>query len=309
MMISVCVGATRGATIRDLIASILRQTYGEWELLLVVQGNDPVLLDVCRAAEQHDQRVHMIKSQVWGRSAALNKGSAAARGEIIAYTDDDCEVAPNWLETFALCFATEPRVGLVAGDLRSPSIRGMHLSTCPATRTIECIYDPIALGHVGPRGFYWAGANVAVRRAVLANVGPFDESLGTGTDFPSAEDVDFGLRAEELGIIMWTTPRSVVYHTHGRRYGLRAFFRHQRAYARGSGGLGAKLAMWDHRLSREWGHSDPLTFVGLSRELIRTRGRVLSDIYRQRYIEQAASEYTSRYTLGAGRLAVPREQP
>src|SRR5215469_9457905 len=119
-MISICVGATQGLVIKNLIRSILEQTYEDWELILVAQGNDPALLGTCKKAEQCDQRIRVIQMVQMSKSAALNKGFGVARGEIIAFTDEDCEAAPDWLEVIAECFEREPRVGLVAGDLLSP---------------------------------------------------------------------------------------------------------------------------------------------------------------------------------------------
>lgn len=305
-MISVCVGATRGSTVVDLALSIVKQTYSDWELILIAQGGDPVLLDACREAEQRDRRIRVIRMSRRGRSAALNRGIAEARGEIIAFTDDDCEAAPDWLDVISDCFQREPAVGLVAGDLLPPPVRGIHISVCPATRTIECLYDPKASGFAGPPGFYWGGANFAVRREVIDRIGLLDETLGTGTDFASAEDVDFGLRAEEQGIVMWTTPRSVIYHTSGRRNGLPAVLRHLQAYARGQGGLGAKLSMWNYRPAGQWGRPEPRPVTQVLKLLVNSRGRHLIQMYQERYIRRAFDEYIARYELGPDCLARPR---
>jgi hypothetical protein len=89
----------------------------------------------------------------------------------------------------------------------------------------------------------WLTANVAFRRSVLDAVGNFDELLGPGGHFPVAEDTDFMIRADRLGIATLTTPKAVVHHTYGWRYGAGAVWNLQRSYARGNGGLAGKLTL------------------------------------------------------------------
>ncbi len=143
-----------------------------------------------------------------------------------------------------------------------------------------------------------------MRRSVMELVGPFDNYLGVGTDYPSCEDVDFGLRAEELGVAMWTTPRSIVYHSYGRRYGLRNVLKHHKGYAMGSGALSAKLLLWNHRLSKIWVPVRPLTRV--LNDVFRNPPRGLLGLYKSKYAEQAYQTYLSQFELGPNRLYQPR---
>jgi GT2 family glycosyltransferase len=82
-----------------------------------------------------------------------------------------------------------------------------------------------------------------MRRSLFERVGDFDEHLGAGAEFASAEELDYKLRIERLGVPMAATPRAVVRHTYGARTGLRAVLRHHRNYARGYGGLAGKLTL------------------------------------------------------------------
>ncbi len=139
----------------------------------------------------------------------------------------------------------------------------------------------------------------------MQQVGPFDNYLGVGTDFPSSEDVDFGLRAEALNVITWTTPRSIVYHTYGRRYGLKNVLKHHRGYATGNGALGAKLELWDHPLSKIWGQ--PQSIADNFRSLLRNPARYLLGRYKSRYIREGYQKYLAMYTLGSSRLSIPKQ--
>ena len=277
-------------------------------MLIVAQGDDATLAEVCKAAEKEDPRIHYIHLAQRGLSLAKNAGIQAALGDVVAFTDDDCEPDPEWLERINQSFAEQPSVGIVAGDtFPGPRSRFRWLSTCPATRTIECLYKPTENNFRAPPGFYWGGANLAVRRDVFRLVGSFDEYLGPGTDFPAAEDVDFALRAEERGINMWTRPSIVVRHTYGRRYGLRNFLSHHRGYALGSGALGGKLKLLDHRLSREWGKRRRRRDVVISS--LKNPPRALLERYKGHHIDQATIRYLAEFELDEKACSRPKASP
>jgi hypothetical protein len=175
-----------------------------------------------------------------------------ARGEILALIDDDCEAAPDWLEVLTDVLDSEPRVGAVGGAVLAPPPRRRWPRRCPAVTPAEAVYDPVATQRTPPSGWDWIGCNFALRRSVATCVGEFDEFLGAGAAFAGAEDVDYKLRLEALGVVVRTTPRAVVRHTSGWRYGWRAVLRHQRNYARGNGGLAGKLSLLGDPRGRQW---------------------------------------------------------
>ena len=145
-----------------------------------------------------------------GLAAARNKGSSLARGNIIAFTDDDCYVSEDYISAMISAFATDPKIGFVGGrillydqsDLRitiqeSKDYRLLQGRTFVATGTVQ-------------------GANMAFRRETLDRIGGFDENFGAGTRF-ACEDIDAvasGLWADIIGAY---DPRPTVYHHHGRR--------------------------------------------------------------------------------------------
>ncbi|MCB0095221.1 MAG: glycosyltransferase [Caldilineaceae bacterium] len=304
MLVSICIASVRGHTIPYFVNSILAQTHKDWELIIAVQGNEPTLLNYVEQAQQNDSRISVIHIDRFGKTHALNQTISAAKGEIIAFTDDDCTAAPNWLQTIVECFEQEPRVGIVAGDLVPPKASPFSISTCPTTYTNECIYDPQERNYVGPTDFYWSGGNFAARRAVTDLIGPFDEYLGPGTAFPVADDTDFALRAEALGVTMWTTPRSIVYHTYGRRTGFKNFFKHHKAYAMGSGGLIGKLKLWGHRLYDEW--AEELKLSSAFTNLKSNPRRGLLGLYTTKYRKMAFEQYLSQFELDENQLSVPK---
>ncbi|MGA2283441.1 MAG: glycosyltransferase [Candidatus Dormibacteria bacterium] len=244
MTISIGIPTTRSGTLGVAIRSLLTQTWGDWELMVIGQGSPEAesrLHDATAAAAAADPRVAYVHLSRCGVSLARNACIRLARGEILAFLDDDCEADPRWLETIAAAFAGDPELGVVGGAV-TPVGRVGPFSYCPMVSPAEAVYEPRVTPRRPPAGWNWIGANVAIRTEVAAQVGPWDESLGGGAVFPAAEDTDYKLRLEGLGVRMLSTPRSVVFHSSGTRVG-RAALRCQRNYDLGNGAMCAKQTM------------------------------------------------------------------
>jgi GT2 family glycosyltransferase len=304
MLISVVVCATRGGTITSLVNSILKQEYQDWELLILAQGQDPRLIEEVGNLPDLDGRIRKFYLKEFGKTKALNAGIKAARGEALAFTDDDCEAHPKWLSTIASCFKAEPGVGVVAGSVIAPKNGRKWLSTCPAVEVREYIYRPSELNYQAPPFFYFIGANYAVRTSAAERIGQFDEYLGPGGLFPAADETDFCLRAEALDIAMWTTPRSVIYHTYGRRSGVKQVIKHHLAYARSKGALVGKLELMNHRLAGEWSR-EPGLGEKLS-QFIKNPRRMLLEQYLAGHVARSKQEYLDNFKLGPNWVSIPK---
>jgi glycosyltransferase involved in cell wall biosynthesis len=250
MKITVCIGSVRADTLGATINSIKAQTLSSWELIVAGQGDDRAVREVTESFLD-DARIRYTHVVQKGLASARNAAMSIATGGVLAFTDDDCEADPSWLGILARSFETRPDLGLVGGALLPPAT-SRRFGNCPQLIPRDALYDPIAARRHAPPGWDWAGGNFAVRAAVAERVGLFDESLGAGTEFPSCEDTDYKLRLEAMGVKMLSTPRAVVVHTYGARYGLRALLAHQRNYARGNGAMAAKLTMLRDPRGAEW---------------------------------------------------------
>jgi glycosyltransferase involved in cell wall biosynthesis len=252
MKFSVCIGSVRATTLGPAIESIRRQTWTDWELIVVGQGPDPVLRRVGEAAAQTDGRIRYVHLEHRGVSLARNVAVRQATGDIVAITDDDCEARSDWLATLADCFSAEPDVEVVGGALVAPPITKAGFAKCPDQIPAEALYDPIASGRKPPAGWDWVTANVAFRPDVLRRAGPFDECFGPGALFRVATDTEYKLRLEALGVRMRSTPRAVVLHTYGCRYGIGAVLQRSIDYSWGHGALSGKLTLLGDPRGREW---------------------------------------------------------
>jgi GT2 family glycosyltransferase len=276
MKFSVCIGSSRSATLSAAIDAIRRQTWRDWELIVVGQGPDSMLRSVGEPAAARDSRIRYLHLAEQGVSRARNVAVEASGGDVIAISDDDCVARADWLQTLAEYFASAPTVDLVGGALIAPRPNGRRFAKCPQYDPPESLYDPVDSGRVAPQGWSWLTANVAFRRAVFDRAGPFDEWFGPGALFRVVTDLDYLFRLEALGVRMATTPRAVVVHASGYRYGFRALARRAIDYAWGHGGLAAKLTLGGDPRGRVW--------------LDAVRGRWLRDPIQRRRPEAFALE-------------------
>ncbi|HET7486297.1 MAG TPA: glycosyltransferase [Acidimicrobiales bacterium] len=242
MKVSVCIAATRPDTIGAALRSVVAQEYRDWEVVVVAQGPAGAAIAEVVERELAGRPYTVVAQDGRGVSRARNAAVAAAQGDAIAMLDDDCEADADWLEVLVDRFAAHPDAGLVGGALVAPPRSRRGPGNCPWCEPHEVVYRPRP-GSEEPPGFTWLTSNVAFLRSTAEAVGPFDPLLGAGGRFPVAEDIDFRHRVAAKGITMVTTPKAVVRHTGGWRYGVQAVWRLQRAYNEGNGAYAAKLAM------------------------------------------------------------------
>lgn len=137
---------------------------------------------------QGEGRIALRLDRAGGSYAARNAGWRATRGEIVAFTDDDCLPDRGWISGL---------VGALRGD--AAGAQGMTLAEggeiTPFTQQIE-------QRRPGPP---YRTCNIAYRRAVLEEVGGFDET------FRWYGDNILGLRVRQMGEIAWA-PGAVVRH-------------------------------------------------------------------------------------------------
>ncbi|SFL40876.1 glycosyltransferase [Methylobacterium pseudosasicola] len=146
-----------------------------------------------------------------GLGGARNAGLATAQGRIIAFTDDDCYVASDFLTEASRGFA-DPRIGCISGrvELFDPTDAPVTINRSRTPRR----YLATAGAYLHCDGII--GGNLAFRRATLRAIGGFDATMGAGTPF-AAEDVDAAARAVGAGWDGAYHPSMVVFHHHGRK--------------------------------------------------------------------------------------------
>jgi glycosyltransferase involved in cell wall biosynthesis len=184
--------ATRGrsAELGALFESVLAQAPVEAEVIVVDQNGDDRLAPVLAPFLGRLPLSH-LRSPVANANHARNLGLRRARAPLVAFPDDDCIFPPGVLARVAAAFAADPALGVLTGPAASPE--GGLGSGRWRERSGE-----ITLANL------WTSViefNLFLRRDVALSLGGFDEMLGPGTPFGSAEGNDLVARAVRSGIV------------------------------------------------------------------------------------------------------------
>src|SRR5262245_25037038 len=202
----------RASQLADALPHFARlRSAAPWELIFVDNGSTDTTPEVLAAfASLSPLKVTVVSEQKAGLSAARNAGWRRASGKLIAFTDDDCYPAPDYLDRLRECFA-ETDLGFVGGRVLLYDKDDYPITIQPLEQRVN----------IAPRSFVTPGlihgANFALRLDVLKRVGDFDERLGPGTPFQCGEDVDILARVSAAGYAGVYDPRPLAYHHHRRR--------------------------------------------------------------------------------------------
>jgi cellulose synthase/poly-beta-1,6-N-acetylglucosamine synthase-like glycosyltransferase len=197
-----------GPHVERLVRSLLDQDYppDRYEILVADGGSTDATLDILRATDTaHGIRV--LPNPGRTAPAALNALIAASRGEVIVRVDGHSYVANDYLRRI-VAVMEETGESVVGGPVL------MDADSSFRRALVEALYARFAVGSVPyrtrrERCYVPSLQTGAYRRAVCAQVGPFDESLAV------VEDVDFNTRVARTGyrllldpsIRFWYVPR------------------------------------------------------------------------------------------------------
>lgn len=185
--------------------SVLSSAHPQFTLLVVDQSREDVS-ERALGPLRTDQRLVYLRTGSVGLSRARNEALRQAKTEIVVFTDDDCEVPAQWLGTMQQVLESSPRALLAFCSVTA----GPHDSTRGYVPTYQCRGTRLHTSH--DRQTRGMGAGLAVRRLDTLDLGGFDEELGVGARFPSAEDRDLVVRALLANRGVCTTDRTFVTH-------------------------------------------------------------------------------------------------
>ena len=201
------------------------------ELIVVDQSDGHETKDAL--ASVSDDRLRYVASDARGVTASRNLGIELSQSDVVAFTDDDCRVAGDWVEKLTSVFAADAEVAVVCGRVRVPEElldKGFTESFEPEIREWQRRYPPF--------GHDWGiTANLSLRRSTVAKVGLFDPMLGAGAPLRSGGEPDFLFRVLRAGLKIVNAAEVTVDHL-----GVRAHGEESRRLMRGYGkGTGAAL--------------------------------------------------------------------
>jgi glycosyltransferase involved in cell wall biosynthesis len=175
----------RSEDLARFLQHLERQTYRNFELIVVDQNQDGILDPLIRQHKEKFPLLHLRSER--GLSRARNVGLQHFSGDVVAFPDDDCWYAPETLEKVARAFYENLNCDGFTG-------RGVDDS-----RPADYISFSRQSGLINKKNVWRRGISYAIflRANVVRVVRPFDESLGVGSGSGkySAEETDYLIRA------------------------------------------------------------------------------------------------------------------
>lgn len=188
-----------------LFEALGAQTDPSWEVIVVIDGDTDGSAKVVEAARDELPVTAIVFPENRGRSAALNAGFAAARGDVLIRCDDDLRPAPNYVAANTARHADGVARGVI-GLVRNVFPETPYARAYGSSRDVRFREDAYQLP-AERRWRHWCG-NVSVSRHTYDRVGEYD------THFRAYgwEDVDWGYRLSRAGIEVVFAPELETEH-------------------------------------------------------------------------------------------------
>lgn len=232
----------RPAKITACLEALMRLDYPDFRVIVVDDGSPEPIAPL---AAPFGERVRIIRQANAGPAAARHAGVRAAETEFLAFTDDDCAPASDWLSRLAAAHIAEPEA-LLGGKVVNALTDNIYATASQAL--CDYLYDHYRDGRSDAA--FFTTNNTAFSKRAYEAVGGLDLSFR----YAAGEDRDLGIRWSASGRPLRYVPGAVVAHAHDLT--LRKFWRQHAHYGAGARNL--------HRTMAQRGDSrpktEPLTF-------------------------------------------------
>ncbi|MBD2036604.1 glycosyltransferase [Leptolyngbya sp. FACHB-321] len=215
----------RPEDIKLCLDAILKLDYPNLDILVI--DNAPKTESTKNLMSQYPQ-ARYIREPRPGLDWARNCAALEAKGEIVAYTDDDVIVDRDWVKRLAQVFAEDPDVmavtGLVVPYELETKAQVLFEENGGFGRGFERIWYQVEPGQklswemLWNAGRYGTGANMAFRRRLFDKIGYFDPALDVGTVTNGGGDIEMFFRVLREGYCLVYEPRAMIRHRHRREY-------------------------------------------------------------------------------------------
>lgn len=202
-------------TMDACLASLRGLRYPDYEVIVVNDGSTDRTLEIT----QRYPEVRIFSQENKGLSVARNVGIENASGTIVAFTDSDCVVDPDWLTYLAYKFVHGGFVAVGGPNLPPPEDARVPacVAAAPGGPTHVLIDDEIA-EHI-------PGCNMAFLKSAMRQIGGFDPIYRAAGD-----DVDVCWRLQNYGHPIGFSPAAMVWHF--RRNTIKAYLKQQMGYGK-----------------------------------------------------------------------------
>lgn len=184
--------------LEDCVGSLIKQTFPNWEAILVNDGSSDHTEELAKEFSQIDSRIQLLSQANEGLSGARNSGLKIAKGEFLLFLDSDDWLEKHCLQTFFEAINTNLnsslfRAGYAYRDRPGGAKLHEHI---PHTNGL--IFPQVLSSNIGPCH------SILIRKKLARKIGEFDTKL------KSCEDWDFWMRAGRLGAGIYSIPQVLV---------------------------------------------------------------------------------------------------
>jgi len=184
---------------------------GPWQLVIVNNGStDQTELVISDFEKRSTLNITNVYEPAPGLSRARNAGVSKAEAPVIAFTDDDCYPAEDFLTSVLNCMS-ERNVDFCGGRVLLYDDNDAKITVQEANESF--VVEPNSFLASG----LLIGANIALRKTAILSIDGFDERIGAGTRYLAGEETDVMRRLLNNGMRGFSDPLIVVYHHHGRQ--------------------------------------------------------------------------------------------
>ncbi|MEM9119169.1 MAG: glycosyltransferase [Cyanobacteria bacterium P01_F01_bin.56] len=207
------------------LEAISQLDYPHLDVLVI--DNAPTTEGTQILIEEQYPQVRYVREPRPGLDWARNRAILEAKGEIIAYTDDDVVVDAGWVRAIAQTFAANPEVMAVTGlvvpyelEAESQVLFEEYGGFGRGFETQWYRYNAAekyrAATLYGAAGKFGTGANMAYRRSLFDQIGGFDPAMDVGTVTNGGGDLEMFFRVMKEQHTLVYEPRALVRHRHRR---------------------------------------------------------------------------------------------
>jgi glycosyltransferase involved in cell wall biosynthesis len=193
----------------------------EFEVLVVDDGGRHSLNELVERARQAVS-IHLVRQTNAGPATARNLGARRANGEYLAFTDDDCRPAANWLRVVLARLEAQP--GALVGGLVVNALTG-NVYSATSQMLVDYLYERYTNSAGLP--LFFTSNNFALSKSLFLELGGFEPICRV-----SSEDREFCHRWQAAGRPSLFAPEAIVDHAH--ELSLWSFVRQHFAYGRGA---------------------------------------------------------------------------
>jgi glycosyltransferase involved in cell wall biosynthesis len=204
------------------LQSLTRLDYprNQLEVIVIDDGSDTSLQPVVDCFSNHLD-VTLLNQTHAGPAAARNTGAERAKGEFLAFTDDDCTPTPDWLQKLAERYTEVPE-HVIGGRILNALSKNTYATTSQTIVDVAYVHY-----NANPYQAYFFATN-----NLIVPAGPFHAIGGFDPTFRTAEDREFCDRWQHHGFKMTYVPEALVYHSNALNF--RTFWRQHFNYGRGA---------------------------------------------------------------------------